>query len=289
MGHLFISYSHKDKDYVHRLADFLQDRNFEVWIDDRIDYGTRWPVVIEDAIDHCESFVLIASESARQSEWVQNEVARASRLRKPFFPLLLDGGPWLSFESTQYHDVRGGKLPDEKFINNLRRSERDRYEYFRRVATEYWPVYRNEELGFSLRYPGEGDFAEISPGHIQVHLPKLHGTNLATRTLSIHFRTDNGLSSHLIDELPSIDRSRHIDILGLRFLRESGSDGGMNRRHELISYSTARKSEVVTISLHLATFDVGVFGLGPGQVVEIDREVAKEIALYVVCSFMWLD
>jgi hypothetical protein len=46
MGHIFISYSHKDKAYVHRLAEALQNENFDVWIDDRIDYGTRWPLVI---------------------------------------------------------------------------------------------------------------------------------------------------------------------------------------------------------------------------------------------------
>ena len=41
MAHIFISYSHKDKAYVHRLAETLQNENFDVWIDDRIDYGTR--------------------------------------------------------------------------------------------------------------------------------------------------------------------------------------------------------------------------------------------------------
>ena len=37
MAHLFIRYSHQDKEYVHQLAKSLQDRDFEVWIDDRID------------------------------------------------------------------------------------------------------------------------------------------------------------------------------------------------------------------------------------------------------------
>ena len=46
MGHIFISYSHKDKDYIHRLQDALQAEGFEVWIDDRIDFGDEWPMVI---------------------------------------------------------------------------------------------------------------------------------------------------------------------------------------------------------------------------------------------------
>jgi hypothetical protein len=42
MSHIFISYSHDDTDYAHRLEGELKRRGFEVWIDDRIDYGTRW-------------------------------------------------------------------------------------------------------------------------------------------------------------------------------------------------------------------------------------------------------
>ena len=43
MGHIFISYSHTDKEYVYKLADAMQSEGLEIWIDDRIDYGTRWP------------------------------------------------------------------------------------------------------------------------------------------------------------------------------------------------------------------------------------------------------
>ncbi len=41
MGHIFISYSHDDTDYAHRLADALQAEGFDVWIDARIDYGSQ--------------------------------------------------------------------------------------------------------------------------------------------------------------------------------------------------------------------------------------------------------
>lgn len=46
MGHIFISYSHKDLSYIHKLAEALVNEGFEVWIDDRIDYGDEWPMVI---------------------------------------------------------------------------------------------------------------------------------------------------------------------------------------------------------------------------------------------------
>ena len=119
MGHIFISYSHKDKKYVHKLQAALQEEGFEVWIDDRIDYGTEWPKVIQRRLDECDAFIVVVSENAYQSEWVQNEVTRASRKKKPFFPLLLQGEPWLSVEARSYVDVTDGSLPDEKFYRGL--------------------------------------------------------------------------------------------------------------------------------------------------------------------------
>jgi hypothetical protein len=32
MGHIFISYSHKDTDYAHGLANNLQSIGFEIWM-----------------------------------------------------------------------------------------------------------------------------------------------------------------------------------------------------------------------------------------------------------------
>lgn len=119
MGHIFISYSHKDKEYVHRLQEAIQNDGFEVWIDDRIDYGTRWPKVIQEQLDSCSAFIVVVSENAFESEWVQNEVTRAKRKGKPFFPLLLSGDPWLSVETTQYVDVKDNSLPPQKFYDKL--------------------------------------------------------------------------------------------------------------------------------------------------------------------------
>jgi len=119
MSHIFISYSHKDKKYVEKLEAKLLEEGFNVWIDHRVDYGTKWPVEIQQALDECDAFVLVVTKNAFESEWVQNEVARAKRKRKPFFPLLLQGDTWLSVEATQYVNVKDGSLPPEKFYQRL--------------------------------------------------------------------------------------------------------------------------------------------------------------------------
>lgn len=122
MGHIFISYSHKDTTYAHGLADHLRNMGFDIWIDERLDYGSQWPHEIQRQLDSCDAFILIMSPRSFASDWVQSELQRAKRKLKPIFPLLLEGHePWLSVESTQYYDVRGGVYPDMKFYSAIKR------------------------------------------------------------------------------------------------------------------------------------------------------------------------
>jgi len=121
MAHIFISYSHKDTDYAHALANNLNGMGFEVWIDERLDYGSQWPQELQKQLDTCSAFILIMSPRSYTSEWVQSELQRARRKLKPIFPMLLEGDePWLSVESTQYYDVRGKVYPDSKFYSALK-------------------------------------------------------------------------------------------------------------------------------------------------------------------------
>jgi len=118
-GHVFISYSHRDSDYTHKLAEEIERHNIPVWIDDRIDYGTRWPQVIQEKIDSCKAFVLIMTDNARASDWVNNELTYAIGKGKKIYPLLLKGDTWLAVASIQYVNVRNRKLPDESFYKTL--------------------------------------------------------------------------------------------------------------------------------------------------------------------------
>ncbi len=119
MGYIFISYSHKDKDYVHRLQDALQNEGFEVWIDDRIDYGDEWPKVVARNLDASDGVIVVLSNNSYESDMVQNEVTRAREKHKPIFPLLLEGENWLIVQAKQFVDVRDGSLPTEKFYKRL--------------------------------------------------------------------------------------------------------------------------------------------------------------------------
>jgi hypothetical protein len=122
MGHIFVSYSHKDTVYAHELAENLKSLGLDVWIDARLDYGSQWPHEIQKQLDTCDAFILIMTPRSFASEWVQSELQRAKRKSKPIFPLLLEGDePWLSVESTQFYDVRGKQFPDARFNSAIKR------------------------------------------------------------------------------------------------------------------------------------------------------------------------
>ena len=119
MGHIFISYSHADQQYVDKLHAALLSEGFNAWIDGRINYGDQWPKVIQQHLDECDAFIIVMSRNSFESDMVQNELTRAREKKKPIFPILLDGDSWLIVQAKQYVDVRDGSLPTEKFYKRL--------------------------------------------------------------------------------------------------------------------------------------------------------------------------
>ena len=119
MGHIFISYSHKDSEYVEKLEKKLLEEGFRVWIDHKIDYGSEWTDAIEKAIDTCDAYIIVMSDDSKKSPWVQREFLHAEKRKKPFFPLLLEGEAWFSLGNIQHVDVTDKSLPPDKYYKHL--------------------------------------------------------------------------------------------------------------------------------------------------------------------------
>jgi hypothetical protein len=120
MSHVFISYKRSDQGYARRLANDLRGHGFDVWIDDRIDFGERWWQTIVQAIKDCGAFVVVMSPEAEKSEWVEKEIMLAKREPKPILPLLLKGKVFAILIDTQFADVTGERMPSEEFYRRLR-------------------------------------------------------------------------------------------------------------------------------------------------------------------------
>jgi hypothetical protein len=167
MGHIFISYSHQDAIYVKQLATALDAEGFNVWVDQRIDYGMQWPFEIEKQLDSSDLVIVVMTPQSKVSQWVQSELARALRKGIPVIPLLLKGAePWLAVESLQYLDVRDGQLPSSGFydrIDDLIHPNADS-----QISTElapskgYIPSLRFDGMYISLPYKSSGDVDEFA-------------------------------------------------------------------------------------------------------------------------------
>ena len=122
MPEIFISYSHIDSVYAHKLDREFKNRGFDVFIDNRVEDGTIWTHVLQENLDASVVLVLIMSSTAFKSNMVQNELTRALRMKKKIFPLLLEGEPWLLVEATQFTTVKGGQIPPDHFFNSIRKA-----------------------------------------------------------------------------------------------------------------------------------------------------------------------
>ncbi len=87
---IFISHAWEDKALVRRLEDELKAAGAEVWVDHSgVRGGDNLPKRISDALEWCDTVLLIWSEAAKQSHWVELEWTNGISLKKTIIPCLL--------------------------------------------------------------------------------------------------------------------------------------------------------------------------------------------------------
>ena len=129
---IFLSYSRSDKPFVDRLSISLLQKDFKVWRDEwRIDYGDSLTTNILAAIDQASLLLLVLSESALASKWVEKEIKAGLMAESKSRPLTVV--PLLISECEMptplrdrfFVDFRGGfDEPLQKLLNFLgRRNE----------------------------------------------------------------------------------------------------------------------------------------------------------------------
>src|SRR5580692_7552614 len=77
MSDVFISYSHKDTDFVRDLVRFVEAEGFSVWWDHTIPPGKTWDDVIARGIREAKACVIVWSPDSVVSDWVKEEATLA--------------------------------------------------------------------------------------------------------------------------------------------------------------------------------------------------------------------
>lgn len=112
-NHIFISYSHDDKDFAQKLVEDLKQLSIPVWIDtESLIPGTPdWQRAIREAIKAAFAILLVASPNAGESVYVHAELKIASTQERPVYTVWARGEDWiecvpLEMVNAQYVDCR---------------------------------------------------------------------------------------------------------------------------------------------------------------------------------------
>jgi len=106
MGEIFISHSSKDNDFTRDLADALIEAGLDIWVDfEDIQSGEEWLHAIQDNLDAAKTVVIVMSDNAQKSKWVEREALRAMDQKKPLHVALIEDMPLpLHLVDLQYID-----------------------------------------------------------------------------------------------------------------------------------------------------------------------------------------
>lgn len=132
-GHVFIAYHPRDVEYRDRLAARLGAAGMDVWSEPRSAYGTNWLTVVRPKIDSCGVFVVLMTQRAEASDWIDRQVARAIEIGVPIRPLLLQGqrafkrlhsaalrtGAPPPTAASLFTRVLDGEMPRQPYVDDL--------------------------------------------------------------------------------------------------------------------------------------------------------------------------
>lgn len=145
-GKIFISYSHRDQDWLERfrkqLAPYLQDASarLAIWDDTKIDAGDIWLGQIQQELEHCRVAILLVSDEFLNSEFIMKKElpvllarARAASIRLYWF--LLSACGW---DATPLSDIQSA-YPTVQALDELEseaKQKRALYEIARKIAKD---------------------------------------------------------------------------------------------------------------------------------------------------------
>ena len=105
---IFLSYNSNDKEYVRKLAAALKLTGAQVWFDEwTIRPGDSIPAAIDDGLSCFNTFLLIWSKAASESNWVRTEMQAAV-------------GRWINDDSCRLIPIRLDSTPVPTILRSIR-------------------------------------------------------------------------------------------------------------------------------------------------------------------------
>ena len=197
-GHIFLSYRSAEADFALRLAADLKNAGVHLWMD-RLDIqpGDDWNRALVQSLNTCGGLIAIISPGYVSSDYCKRELARAGRMRRQIFPVLLQPiaeTEWpLEIERLQQIDFTGWQ---------------DEEQYYDRLKELLWVLHKraSEQTGSApsheTRYlttliaelearQGVMAYVELAGYSTEAGEQRPQPTNLDARQLAVNYTVDS--------------------------------------------------------------------------------------------------
>jgi hypothetical protein len=119
----FLSYSRQNAAFVTQLAETLEGRGIDVWVDtDDIRGSEPWRRSIVDAITAADAVVLVVSPASMSSKNVEREITVASEVHRRIVPVVLEAAPMpaaLQYDLAGVQQINATGRPLDEFVDDL--------------------------------------------------------------------------------------------------------------------------------------------------------------------------
>lgn len=88
---VFISYTHKDAEFVRKLVEGLEEIDVRPLYDQiELKVGDDIRTAVDDMIDRSDYFAFVISKNSAESAWAKKEIEQAAKREKRILPIVLD-------------------------------------------------------------------------------------------------------------------------------------------------------------------------------------------------------
>ncbi|MCY3934566.1 MAG: HEAT repeat domain-containing protein [Chloroflexi bacterium] len=236
-GHIFLSYRSVEAEFALRLAADLKNAGVQLWMD-RLDIqpGDDWNRALVQSLNTCSGLIAVLSPAYVNSDYCKRELARAGRMRRQIFPVLLQPiaeTDWpLEIERLQQIDFTAWQ---------------DEEQYYERLKELLWVLHKraSEQTG-------------SAPGHETRYLNTLIA-ELEARQGVISYVELAGYSSETVEQRPqpaSLDSQQlavNYTVDPLRARENGAAQPPENATQATVDPATPRDSRDALSSIREAT------------------------------------